>query len=269
MRYILLALLLLASGASATGPATCYEGSTPSEKVTSNYFDKPYCTCYKGTNQEFANTWFFGTADQDSVDAFSAPGPYEAMKFFYCSEDDCNSPAACLANAAIEPEPVDGHPTSCWYSTLDGPPDFGQHYGEPASNYQCTCYKLECTADDHACTAEQQASGAVIWAYKALPAELVAELQGPGYDAVYMNLFTCGTNNCNSEEACSCNADPTTCEEDEEVVDEEDEEEEDEEEDDDDDAKEKEDIIPGPASRMRVGVVAAVIGAGIAALAAI
>jgi hypothetical protein len=66
----------------------------------------------------------------------------------------------------------------------------------PGNGLVCVSYSFRCTNGDTACTAEEQASGALRTAYIVFTRQTCAEMQNMGQ--VYMNVVCCGSNDCNA-----------------------------------------------------------------------
>jgi hypothetical protein len=66
----------------------------------------------------------------------------------------------------------------------------------PGDGLVCVSYSFRCTKGDTACTAEEQASGALRTAYIVNTRQTCAEMQNMGQ--VYMNVVCCGSNDCNA-----------------------------------------------------------------------
>ena len=103
-------------------------------------------------------------------------------------------------------QPVLGAPTSCFIDGGAAMPVTMASMSQaiPAGSYMCVSYCSTCTAGDTACTNAQIASSAVIGpTYTYVASTDVPQMAAmPG---LYINLYSCATNNCNTYRA-NCNA---------------------------------------------------------------
>ena len=67
---------------------------------------------------------------------------------------------------------------------------------------RCVKYRFRCSADDHACSAREQSSGAIKWAYTVVGATTCEQLKT--LSSVYLNAQCCSTNRCNRPDSGKC-----------------------------------------------------------------
>ena len=107
---------------------------------------------------------------------------------------------------ACAAQPVLGPPTSCYVDSGAAQPVTMASMGTtmPAGNMVCVRYCFTCTAGDQACTTAQISSSAVLPAYTFVDSATASQMAA--VPALYVNMYSCATTDCNTYVANSCAA---------------------------------------------------------------